>query len=277
MKFEPKTVDESVNLPERHPLADMTWLLGGFVLVFAVIYFIGGVIIDQLAARIPPEYDNKFSPDYTEQLITMFGPEINSGELFDDTQALFSRLRQHLPEEDTREYQLTLIDTNQVNAMALPGGQIVIFKGLLDQAQSQNEVAMVLAHEFGHVNHRHHWRRIARVVLFGITASVLGSPSQLQSQLANIPLATMMQANSRSHENESDRFAINLVCKFYGHSGGAVDFFERNVGRQSRANEMISFLLTHPLSQERVVRVEQRALELQCSQGENTPWPHSLP
>ncbi len=275
MKYVAKQVDASVNLPDRHPLVDMTWLLSGVILIFVVLYFSGGVIIDQLARHIPPEYDNSISPGFTAQLLAQFGPEITEGEVFDDTQALFAQLRKLLPEDDTREYRLTLVDTDKVNALALPGGQIVVFRALLDKAESQNEVAMVLAHEFGHISHRHHWRRIGRAVLFGVTATFLGSQSTLQNQITNIPLATMMQANSRSHETESDSFAIDLVCRHYGHSGGATAFFARNLGEEDNTNDTISFLLTHPLSQERIDNIEARAEERNCSPGDTSQWPYT--
>ena len=275
MKYIAKKVDASVNLPDSHPLADLAWMAGGLAVIMAVLFLSGGLIVDQLAKRIPQEYDNAIGDSLPPELFTEFGPEITEGPLVERTQSLFEQLRKTLPADDSRNYALTIIDTDEVNALALPGSHIVVFRGLLEKAQSQNEVAMVLAHEFGHVYHRHHWRKLGRSAVFAITAMLVGSQSAVRSQLAAIPLATMMQANSRSHESESDRFALDLVCRHYGHSGGTTDFFARNLSEEKRSTRLVSFLLTHPLSQKRVDDINARASANGCLPDQTTQW--SLP
>lgn len=278
MKFEPKEVDAEVNLPQRHPLADLVWLGGGLLAIMVTLYLSAGLVVDYLARFIPPEYDNTFSGTFDEQLLAEFGEELVDGELVTKTQALFDQLRAELPADDTREYTLTIIDTPQVNAMALPGAHIVVLRGLLDEAQSENEVAMVLAHEFGHIYHRHHWRKLGRAAIFTVAATLAGSSqASLHNQVMAVPLTTLMQANSRSHESESDRFALNVMCQFYGHSGGTTDFFNRHTGDSGRTQELISFLQTHPLSETRVADIERQAITLNCLPDNVEDWPFSQP
>lgn len=274
MKFEPKAVDADVNLPTRHPLVDLAWMAAALLVLLGVLYSVSGVLVDWLARYIPPEYDNRLSGHFDAQLLTEFGPEIRDGELALRTQALFAELREKLPQDDTRTYTLTIIDSPEVNAMALPGAHIVVLNGLLEEAESENEIAMVLAHEFGHVYHRHHWRRLGRAAVVAVAATLTGaSQSALQSQVTSAPLATLMQANSRSHESESDRFALDLVCKHYGHYGGATDFFQRHVSDQGSTTKMINFLMAHPLSETRIEQIDQLARESNCPALEVKAWP----
>ena len=272
MKHVAKTVDASVNLPTVHPLVDLAWLVGGMLCIMLIIFVGGGVLVDQLAKHIPPEYDNKLGTFLPTELFTEFGTELTEGPLVDKTRALFEELVESLPEDDTRTYTLTIIDTEVVNALALPGSHLVLFRGLIEQAQTENEIAMVLAHEFGHVYHRHHWRKLGRSALFTITALMAGSQSAASGQLAGIPLTTLMQANSRSHETESDLFAIDLICRHYGHAGGATDFFIRNRAAESHSDRLASFLLTHPLSQQRIDDIDARARESGCPDGPVSNW-----
>lgn len=272
MKYIPKKVDARVNLPTRHPLSDLVWMAGGLVVILVVVFFAGGLIVDRLAVHIPAEYDNKLGAQLPSELMAEFGPILENGPLVDRTQALFEELRAALPEDDPRSYTLTIIDTDDVNALALPGSQIVVFRGLLERAESENEVAMVLAHEFGHIYHRHHWRKLGRSALFAILATLVGSNTALQSEVTSLPLTTMMQSNSRSHESESDRFALDMVCRHYGHSAGASDFFSRNLAAEKGSTRVVSFLLTHPLSQKRIDDIKRRAAEKSCAEGTLTEW-----
>ncbi|MFK8030397.1 MAG: M48 family metallopeptidase [Gammaproteobacteria bacterium] len=276
MKFIPKKVDADVNLPDSHPLHDMAWMTAGLAILLVVFYLLSGVIVDQLAKFIPPEFDNSVDINLDQELTELFGPAISNDPFVEDTRRIFQKLRERLPEDDTRSYTLTILDSDEVNAMALPGGRIVVLRGLLEQAESENEVAMVLAHEFGHTYNRHHWRKLGRTILFGVMAGILGnSQSTLNNQLANLSLATMTQTNSRSHEKESDRFALELLCRTYGHSGGATDFFERNMSKQGLGAKSIAFLLTHPLSQKRVDAIQAQAADSGCLVDETKPWPHT--
>jgi Zn-dependent protease with chaperone function len=59
-------------------------------------------------------------------------------------------------------YKVSVHDQATVNAVALPGGNIIVFKGLLTELKSENEVAMILAHELGHYAHRDHLHGIGQ-------------------------------------------------------------------------------------------------------------------
>jgi predicted Zn-dependent protease len=84
-------------------------------------------------------------------------------------------LEAQLPEDLSRDrdYQLLYIPDETVNALALPGDHVIIYQGLLAEAESENEIMMVLGHELGHFANRDHLRGLGRGIVVQIVASLL--------------------------------------------------------------------------------------------------------
>ena len=156
--------------------------------------------------------------------------------------------------------------------MAVPGRLIVVYRGLLDEAESENEIAMVLAHEFGHLQHKHHWQRLGRGIIFAAFAGLLtGNQETLQAHLSTFTLTGLQRGHGREQESEADHFALQMICQLYGHSGGATDFFARHLDSKPENSRFNSFFNTHPHSAERVTRLRAWAVELDCAPGPPTP------
>ena len=147
-------------------------------------------------------------------------------------------------------YRVIVIDSPVANAAAVPGGGILIYSGLLRQAKSENEVAMVLAHELAHHAHRDHLEGLGRgLVLAVIMNAVFGSSSGLD-RLSGAGAQGLALKMSRDDEREADKLGLLLVDEHYGHVGGALDFFMR-VGDQP-GGRTASWFGTHPLSSDRL-------------------------
>ena len=168
-------------------------------------------------------------------------------------QRLIQPLLDNLPADSPlREYDfyVQMVDNEQINALALPGGQIVVFSGLVEQAESENEVAMVLAHELGHFAHRDHLRRLGRGLGLTVAAIVLFGEDSAVSNLASKFFLVGESHYSREQESAADRFGLELLVAGYGHAGGATDFFAR-VGKD--AGSRVPYLLaSHPHPDDRV-------------------------
>ncbi|NNF15686.1 MAG: M48 family metallopeptidase [Gammaproteobacteria bacterium] len=273
MKYTRRTPDSTVNLPTRHPLVDLAWLSGGLAGLTIIVFLTAGLIVDALVKYIPSTADNGLANTISTQLEKSFGEAIKEGQLHDETQRLFDTLATYLPADDLRNHKLLVIDDDTVNAMAAPGGVIVVFRGLLEQANSENEVAFVLAHEYGHLYHKHHWQRLGRGLFFGaIMAVVFGQQDAFQSQLGMAPLTGLQQRHNRQDESQADQFALNVVCRHYGHASGATDFFARHANPNDEPGLLSAFMMTHPLSSDRIADLQRRAIDLDCGGGETTPW-----
>lgn len=171
--------------------------------------------------------------------------------------ALAQRLGSPADQADIR-----VIDVPMVNAVALPGGHVLLFRGLLAQAESSDEVAGVLAHELGHVEHRHVLQALLRQ--FGLSVLLGG----LDGNVGGYTQMLLSAGYSRAAEAEADGFAIDALNRAGISPMGVAGFFARlsktEVTAQG-ARQVLGYLASHPMSSER------RARFAAASKGRYTP------
>jgi len=148
------------------------------------------------------------------------------------------------------------LKSKDANAFAFPGYSILALSGLLDKAESENEIAFVLAHELGHFKHRHHLRKLGRSLVF-MTMSVafMGSNSRITNAFASSLDITEMKF-SQSEETQSDIYALGLVNCLYGHVGGSTHFFER-IDKIEKSKYRDYLFSTHPIAKQRVKKLSE--------------------
>ena len=171
------------------------------------------------------------------------------------------------------QFSLVVVDDRQVNAFAVPGGVVGINTGLILTAESEDEVASVLAHELGHLSQRHFARSqdagkynqwialggllasIAAAAAGGGSGSDLGLAAGLSAQAA---VAQNQLRYSRLFEQEADRLGLQTLTRS-GYDPRAMPVFFLRMERSSRQLGYIpEFLLTHPLSSSRLADLERR-------------------
>jgi predicted Zn-dependent protease len=176
--------------------------------------------------------------------------------------------------EGRQDFEFFLIQDSQINAFALPGGFIGVNTGLLFAAQSESELAGVMAHEISHVTQRHIARMLAQqkqalvTTLASIAAAILLSRVSSDAAQAAIAFgqASAIQAQlnfTRDHEREADRVGLQLLGEAGFDPRGMATFFER-LQRATRVYETAapSYLRTHPLPFERIADIQNRIQEL---------------
>ncbi len=140
---------------------------------------------------------------------------------------------------------------NEMNAYCFFGDKLMVTQKLLQSAESENELAFVLAHEVGHSYYRHNTRGLAYRLLLNITFNFLG----LSSSTSNLSSLTY----SRDLENQADDFAIKALKNHYGHTLGAADFFKRVRSEQPTSMKWFNWLeriySTHPMIDQRIERI----------------------
>ncbi len=248
MKFTPKHIDENLNVSKTHPLAELAWLVGGMLLLALVFYLVLGVTADLAVAKIPIKAEAWLGEHFVDSF------EANEDEaLRHRLQRLLDNLPADSPLHQYR-FNVQLVKNEEVNALALPGGHIVVFSGLVEQAESENELAMVLAHELGHFSHRDHLKRLGRGLGLTVAAMlVFGEDSAISRLVSNLFLVTE-NSYSRQQESDADRFGLALLVNSFGHAGGATDFFAR-VGK--KAGSRAPYLLaSHPHPEDRIEELQ---------------------
>jgi Zn-dependent protease with chaperone function len=162
---------------------------------------------------------------------------------------------------DNRGYTFTLhvVDDPRVNALALPGGQIVVFTGLITEAGSADEVAGVLAHEMQHVLHRHGLRQLVRR-LGGAAVITLATGGGDLAGLAGRADELVQLSYGREQESEADRDGLALMHRAGLPPAAMASFFER-LQRQP-PDDVPEFLSTHPDTARRIEDLRRSAASL---------------
>jgi len=174
---------------------------------------------DAMAYAVPPAFERALGEQAAQ---TVIGDRRICGGA--EGQAVLDRLALRLGRAAGVEgVRVQVLDADRPNAVALPGGRILLFRGLVVQAASQGEIAGVLAHEIAHVRERHGLRSLAR-----LTGPLVLVGSVIGSGLGNLLPQLLSQHYSRAFESEADR----LGARFLGDAGidglGLLDFFQRH-------------------------------------------------
>jgi beta-barrel assembly-enhancing protease len=198
-----------------------------------------------------------------------------SGELIDDTETneyvwqVASKLTR-TANANGYDFTFFVVRDPRINAFALPGGYIGINSGLLAVAQSESELASVLAHEIAHVTQRHLARMLAKqkqtsvLSIAGLLVAILAARANPNAAFGALSLGSTLQTDlmlsfSRDAEREADRIGFDMLNQAGFDPAGMSAFFMRlqqaNRLNESRAPE---YLRTHPVTQDRVSDAQLR-------------------
>jgi Zn-dependent protease with chaperone function len=269
MKYTPRQPGSNVNVTPTSPLREFFLLTAGLLGIVMLIYIVLGLAVDLIAPRISTNLENK-----------MGGLFVGSIEAKDSDSIRGTYVRSLVEELQDRCVQLPYLfkvhirQSPTVNAVALPGGHIIVFTGLLDRVASENELAFVLAHEMGHFAHRDHLRGIGRAFVFiTISTLLLGTDSTVSKMLANALNLTEMSF-SRKQETRADEFALETLHCDYGHVAGATDFFEK-ISKEKDPGKFGHYFASHPESRKRISHLENIIRSRGFKLGKRKPLPET--
>lgn len=161
------------------------------------------------------------------------------------------------------EYHFKVVDTDEVNAFALPGGWLYINRGLITVAGNESELAGVIAHEIGHVVGRHGARQITKqyglAVLMELALGGEENPSlarEIAEQFASIGAGLTLLKYSRDAEREADVFAVEEMAAAGIDPEGMVSFLAKlQAQREAEPSGTSLWFSTHPATGERIQNV----------------------
>lgn len=262
MKYTARQPVTNVNVTPASPLREF-FILSGSLLGFVVaIYILLGILMDFLVPYLPPELETKMAGPF---LSSLPGKESNAKE----EQAVQELLNGLLACSGNLPYtfKVHVCEDEAINALALPGGHIIVFTGLLKKVTSENELAFVLAHELGHYAHRDHLRGLGRsFLLFTTSAALLGADSGVVKMLAHGLNLTEMSF-SRKQESLADAFGLEVVNCAYGHVSGARDFFDK-MEKENDPGMFGHYFSSHPENRKRISHLEDLMRSRGFCQGE---------
>ncbi len=240
-------------------------LVGGasgsvLILLFVIIPLLSGTI----AARVPLSWEAKLGAAAEDQVKTLFGFRRSGGPLVcrdPVAEAALGNLALQMGAGTALRLnvKIRIWDLDIQNAFALPGERVVLFRGLIDEAKSPEEVAGVLAHELGHVAERHAMERIIQASSTSFLIGLMLGDVFGGAVVAGVGETLINGAHSRDAEREADAWAVDAMNRINVDARGMADFFDRLSHSQGDAEETWEYFSTHPLSADRAAFIAENA------------------
>jgi Zn-dependent protease with chaperone function len=258
----PVPTDLNALLPARRNYGGWVDRLGfgkaavAFTLVSAAAVAVVLLSPQWLAPLIPDSVDEKLG----DALVGDFGGRFCSTPAGD---AALKKLVASL-DANPGDLQVEVAKIDMINAVALPGGNVILFDGLVKQARSPDEVAGVLAHEIGHVREKHVMQALLRQMGLAV---VLGGIDGNSGALVNNMLA---MSYSRESEAEADAHSMKALGGANISPIGTASFFDRlsemdgSAGSSKSDTGITGYMSSHPLSRSR-----KEAFEKSIVKGKN--------
>lgn len=220
---------------EVHPGAVgklLKYAAGAVAATLLLLFVILPALANVLAGLIPIEREMAFGKVVVRQMerqLNWFGDEDRAlGCSSPAGDAALDKLLRRLTDAHDMHYAITLhvFDHPMLNAFAAPGGQVVILRGLLDKAQTPEEVAGVLAHELGHVESRDATRLTLRAAgSAGLLTMVIGDFTG-GAAIAILGENLLSSSYTREAEAAADAFGLALLAEANVAAEGFADFFD---------------------------------------------------
>ncbi len=195
--------------------------MGAFAVVSVAAVLVFMAMPQWLAPMVPYSWEQKMG----DVIVGDFGGRLCHT---DAGQAALDRLEAKLDARSAkaggRELDVRVANIDMINAVALPGGKIIIFQGLLEKAKSPEELAGVLAHEIGHVRRRHVMQSLLRQL--GLSFLLGGIDGQAGGALNTV----LSLAYGRDAERDADLWSIDRMAAARIDPTDTADFFERMSG-----------------------------------------------
>jgi len=226
-----------------------------------------GLVKDWMAERVPGirlpiEWERPLGDAALAQLRgqTRF---VTDRRVLDPLKGLAAPLFATLP-SSSDPYTLLVTESKEVNALALPGGTIILHRGLLERTRTAEEVQGVLAHEMAHIQLRHGVLQLARSIgLDLVTRQLQGGESRVLDALVRDSGQLLDLKFSREHERAADDSGWESLVKGQVDPQGMVSFLAGlNATMEAGPAPAIPFLSTHPAPQERMDRLRQKVAAL---------------
>jgi predicted Zn-dependent protease len=186
-----------------------------------------------MGEKAAPELEREFGGLYPDAAVQNYVAEVGN-ELASNTD------RPHLP------WQFRVLNSDEVNAFALPGGFVFVTKGLLFNLENEAQLASVLGHEVGHVAHRHSVQQIQRTQFVqggALLAGIFGGG--LVGEATNIATSLALMRYSRGQEREADVSGLQYMTN-EGYQPEAIVETMEILQRKAGGRGALDFFSTHP-------------------------------
>lgn len=227
-----------------------------------------------IARYIPFSAEQRFVRPYESALSRMFGDSTRSSPKIEQyLQELSEKLARAMDLDESIELTVHYLDIDDTNAFATLGGHVFILSGLLKSLPDENSLAMVLAHEIAHVQHRDPAaamsRGMALQMVYGFATG--GGSADITGMFGNLGESMY----SRRQEGSADIAALHAISELYGHVAGYRTFFEqlRALNTEEESNQFEKWFASHPAIVQRLDELDQEVERMGARSDKTVPYP----
>ena len=233
------------------------------ILLLVINYYVIPETSEYIADQITPEYEIKMGKE-TFNLMTKYSNLCTNTELNKVLNDMVKTFEGTL-ENNPYEFEVHIIESDTLNAYALPGGQMAFYSGLIERTESPEQLAGVLAHEMQHVLKKHSTRHMVRQNLISFISTVLFGGDYSSLTEAAVTFAELEY--SRDLETESDEGGARLMAAAEMDINEMAAFFDVMTKEENIATggvtdaDFFEYISTHPLSKNRSENIRSIAME----------------
>ncbi|WP_262296260.1 M48 family metallopeptidase [Microvirga sesbaniae] len=249
--------------PDRRERAGriLVWSLAATASILLCVVLLLPILAERLTPLIPVSFERRLGAAVDNQVRTIF-----TGRVCEDPRGhaalgtLVARLQAAHPGGPTVD--VAVLDTRVPNAIALPGGRIYLFRGLLDKAETPDELAGVLAHEMGHAAHRDGLRKMIQAGGTSYLLGLLFGDVSGGGAIVFVGRYLVDSAYSRDTEAAADDFAGRTMGSLGRPAHAMVLLLKRIEGKDDgeggNDSRIPAFLSTHPVTDQRLKALEKQ-------------------
>ncbi|HEX6038155.1 M48 family metallopeptidase [Longimicrobium sp.] len=226
------------------------------------------------AGAVSTQQEVALGADYSRQINQQL-PLLNDGPTLNYVNQIGQQIAAIADPRGIR-YNFYVVNSDVVNAFALPGGYVYVNRGLIERADNLSEFTGVLSHEIGHVAQRHSIEQLQRAqnanlglqVLYGV---LLGrNPSGVEQAGIQLGGGAVFAGYTRDAEREADAVAVGYMVRAGYNPRGMVTFFQELLSMQQRQPSRVEqWFATHPTTQERVTNAQAAIARTPGATGSN--------
>jgi predicted Zn-dependent protease len=235
----------------------------------AVLALVAGSTAAVGACGISTQQEVQMGQEYSAEISRQL-PMVNDAGVNQYVNSLGRSIAQHGNRQ--YNYNFYVVNANEVNAFAVPGGHVYVNRGLVERTRNMSELAGVLAHEIAHVELRHGIEQMEKMqganLALNLGYVLLGrAPTGVEEAAIGIGGTAYFASHSRGAENEADATAVTLLANSGINPNGLTSFFGVLLSDQQRTPSAVErWFSTHPLTQDRIDNTQSYINRLSTAQ-----------
>jgi predicted Zn-dependent protease len=214
--------------------------------------------------KIAMQFSREFEIKLGEE---MYSSSLGSMRVDSNRTAILNEFFRELHYPVAYPVSITVVESEEINAFAIPGGHIVVYSGILERMRKPEQLAALLGHESAHIAERHSLRNLFRSLGRNLFLLLfMGNNSGLVTEVAGQLDALKGLQYSRTLEYEADDKGMDYMSKSRIDPSGMLRLMEM-LQKETKGTELPGFLQTHPLHEDRIAAIRRKISGLSGGQS----------